>query len=455
MVSDHLYCDVCGSEYQIVPDFDPEIENSIAISMSEVSEIIGKNSKEKEVTFSHSSQFKLPPLVLISLILLICSAGIYMGYSRYINSVYYRSKQAIAAVNEHDYYKAEQIYEGIRKKNPQDAFWYVKEAELNLLLKKLDEAYDLALAAIGLEENRNMAYEFLLSYLKKKENYIEMKQQLQNCPLEEIREKYWEYLVEVPSLNYESGSYNETLQLVFEKGYEGTIYYTLDGTIPTVKSLQYKTPIKLGNGTHTVTAIYENKHHLISEPIVREYIISSEIPMNPVVTPSSGIYKIAEMIEIAVEEGTRVYYTTDLSRPTEESKEYTEPIPMPLGESRYNFIAVSEKGIASGVTQRNYMLNMRTNITLEEAETILVQKLISAGHILDKNGAIKDRYGVFHYFYKFPISEADTNFYVFEEHYMENQINNPLKHFYAVDVLYGSVYKLISDGEGNFTRVEF
>ena len=135
--------------------------------------------------------------------------------------------------------------------------------------------------------------------------------------------------------------------------------------------------------------------------------------------------------------------------------EYTAPIPMPLGESRFNFIAYSETGVASSVTHRNYMLNMKTNLTMEDAEVKLVQKLISNGHILDQNGAVSDRYGVFRYFYKFSICEADINYYVFEEHYMENQINNPLEHFYAIDVLYGNVYKLISDGNGNFTRIDF
>ena len=48
MVPGHLYCDICGAEYQIVPDFEPEIENSIAKSMSEVSEIIEEDKQEKE-----------------------------------------------------------------------------------------------------------------------------------------------------------------------------------------------------------------------------------------------------------------------------------------------------------------------------------------------------------------------------------------------------------------------
>ena len=455
MDSDHLYCSICGAEYQIVPDFEPEIESSIAKSMSDISEIMEEDTQKMEDVFYDTSPPKTPSFTMIFLLILICSVFVSMGYFQYTASVNYRNKQAVAAIEEQDYYKAAEIYESIRKKNPQDAFWYMKEAEIRLQLKESEKAYHLAVNAIELEENKEMAYDFLLSYLETEENYIELKQYLQTCDFEEIRKKYWEYLEEVPALNYESGSYNETLQLVFEKGYQGTIYYTLDGTIPTINSTKYDKPVKLGNGTHIITAIYENKHGFVSQPVVWEYIVSSDTPMNPTVTPNSGIYRVAEMIEIEVEEGTRVYYTTDLSKPTTESMEYTAPIPMPLGESRFNFIAVSEKGIVSEVTQRNFMLNMKTNVTLEEAETLLVQKLISTGHILDKNGAVMDRYGVFHYFYKFPISELDINYYVFEEHYMENQINNPLNHFYAVDVLYGNVYKLIADGDGNFIRVDF
>ena len=271
---------------------------------------------------------------------------------------------------------------------------------------------------------------------------------------EEIKEKYWEYLCELPAVSKDSGSYDEAIELTFKKGFQGTVYYTLNGDIPDHKSIKYEKPIKLGNGIHILTAVYENKFGMVSEPVTFEYKITSDIPMSPIVNLASGKYTNAEMIEISIEEGTRVYYTTDLSQPTIESTEYTKPIPMPLGESRFNFIAISETGNSSSITQRNYMLNMKTNVTLEEAETLLVQKLISIGHILDKNGAVQNRYGVFRYFYKFPISEAEINYYVFEEHYMENQINNPLNHFYAVDVLDGNVYKLISDNSGNFTRVE-
>lgn len=455
MVSGHLYCDICGAEYQIVPDFEPEIEYSIAQSMSDISESIEEENTYKEdplVLPEH--KLKVPSFSLIFFLVLVCSVFVYMGYSKYTHSTNYQSKQALEAISQYDYYKAAQIYENIRKKNPEDAYWYVKEAETKLMLEENQQAYDLALLAINLDINTDIAYDFLLSYLEKEENYKEMDQYLKSCNYEEIKEKYWEYLCEVPAINYESGDYDQSLELAFQKGFQGTIYYTLDSSIPTQQSPKYETPIQLGNGTHILKVIYENKFGIVSDPVVYEYKITSDIPMTPTVNLSSGKYTNAELIEIDVEEGTKVYYTTDLTHPTQESMEYTAPIPMPLGESSFKFIAYSEKGFASGITQRNFMLNMKTNVTIEEAENLLVQKLISTGHILDQNGAVQDRYGVFRYFYKFPISETEINYYVFEEHYMENQINNPLKHFYAVDVLYGNVYKLISDENSNFTRVE-
>ena len=455
MVSGHLYCDVCGAEYQIVPDFEPEIENSIAQSMADISENLEEDrNSETESPVSNVKKYKTPSFSLIFIVVLISSAFVYLGYFKYTHSANYQSRQALHAVKEQDYYKAAQIYEQIRKNNAEDAYWYVKEAEIKLMLEKKEAAYKLAESAIKLNKNAEVAYEFLLSFLESEEKYEEMNHYLKNCDLEDVKEKYWEYLCEVPVLNYESGTYDTSLELVFEKGFQGNIYYTLDDMLPTRNSFIYEQPIKIGNGTHILRVIYENKYGILSEPVVYEYKITSATPIAPNVNLSSGNYKNAEFIEIDIEEGTKVYYTTDLTQPTQESLEYTGPIPMPLGESRFNFIAYSEQGIAGKITQRNFMLNMRTNVTLEEAEALLVQKLISTGHILDKNGAVQDRYGVFRYFYKFPISEAGFNYYVFEEHYMENQINNPLNHFYVVDVLNGNVYKLISDNNGNYTRID-
>ena len=45
---EHLYCEKCGMEIRIVPDFEPEIENSINETLSNVAEEIEDRSSKKE-----------------------------------------------------------------------------------------------------------------------------------------------------------------------------------------------------------------------------------------------------------------------------------------------------------------------------------------------------------------------------------------------------------------------
>ena len=47
----HMYCDECGAEIKIVPDFEPEIENEIDSTMSSIAGTFVKdeNNKKREV----------------------------------------------------------------------------------------------------------------------------------------------------------------------------------------------------------------------------------------------------------------------------------------------------------------------------------------------------------------------------------------------------------------------
>ena len=68
---DHLYCDICGAEYRIVPDFEPEIENSIAKSMFEISEVFEKDTHKKELKISNKRKIAVPSFTVIFLIVLL------------------------------------------------------------------------------------------------------------------------------------------------------------------------------------------------------------------------------------------------------------------------------------------------------------------------------------------------------------------------------------------------
>ena len=64
LAEDHLYCDNCGEEIRIVPDYEPEIEREINESMAtllvelaaeEIPELAGEIRKEKTEPFHGGS----------------------------------------------------------------------------------------------------------------------------------------------------------------------------------------------------------------------------------------------------------------------------------------------------------------------------------------------------------------------------------------------------------------
>ena len=106
------------------------------------------------------------------------------------------------------------------------------------------------------------------------------------------------------------------------------IYYTLDGSFPTEKSLRYTGPFTIDTTT-TVRAIAVKADYLKSEVtamrIVREWVPVSA----PEITNASGglVFNFSgETITIACAmEGVTMYYTTDGTTPTVRSQKYVGP----------------------------------------------------------------------------------------------------------------------------------
>ncbi|MGN0306835.1 MAG: chitobiase/beta-hexosaminidase C-terminal domain-containing protein [Lachnospiraceae bacterium] len=210
----------------------------------------------------------------------------------------------------------------------------------------------------------------------------------------------------------------------------------------------------VGKQTHPLRAVYKNAQDLSGR--IREWKeeITTALSPIPVVWPESGTYEQAEFITVDVPEGVQIYYTMDGTIPTRESTLYHEPIPMPLGESRFAFIAFSPQGFEGELIGREYLLNIKTGITREEAENILIQENIKKGLILDKNGALADYYGVNRYFYRYPLLIEDNHYFIFAEHYLENEINRRTGNYYAVEVMTGECFRLIVEGDEGYSLKE-
>lgn len=444
LTSDHVYCEVCGAEYQIVPDFEPELESSIARTLSDLSESIQSDSKVKPEAEKHPvSRFQWGGLLLAILLF----AGLFLLYYNSVSAILGRAGKA---EERGDYLEAAAVYAKLTQKQPQEEEWHLKEAAMYLQAGEKEEALERLLYLVSSGSESTQVYDMVLSLYLEKGRYQEMHDLLSAFDNEQLREAYGAYYASLPDSSHDSGSYDAKLEIALRGVEGGRIYYTLDGTVPGKESTLYEGPFTLGNGTHRLQAVLINPYGISSEVLVRDFEVNTPVPLAPVAEPEDGEFDSACFIEVTAEDGTRIYYTADGSLPTEKSTLYEGPIPMPLGESVFSFVACSEAGELSEVAVRNYLLNIKTGITVEEAENLLVQTLIEKGLLLDKNGALLDRYGVHRYFYEYPLLIEGNHYYIFEEHYLENEINRKTGVSYAVDVKEGDCFHLGTTDFGEY-----
>ena len=179
MVEGHLICEICGEEIRIVPDFEPEIENSITETLSTlVAEQDGGDSgktqqadtvQEEEEEEDETDLEDIPPdgrkiWVMASLILFFVVALVtYSAYAYHIQTVDYQINKAREYAGSGMYAEAIACLEAAYEKNPEEVdllfmeadYYYIQEdneAAIRVLYKviengnfpyeKVEEAYD-------------------------------------------------------------------------------------------------------------------------------------------------------------------------------------------------------------------------------------------------------------------------------------------------------------------------
>jgi hypothetical protein len=186
-----------------------------------------------------------------------------------------------------------------------------------------------------------------------------------------------------PVLSPVGETFNGSLQVSITDATTGAlIYYTLDGTTPTVSSPVYSTPITI-TATTTVQAMAVAPGYLQS-PISTESYTSSSQVVAPTFSPSGGTF--TQAISVTVSDGTTgasIYYTTDGSTPTTSSTPYTGPIAVSASETLSAIAA--ETGLTSspvvkatytistgGTTYINYPSNgfTATSLSLNNGPTV-------------------------------------------------------------------------------------
>lgn len=462
----HLYCEECGMEIQMVPDFEPEIENSIIETLSTVAEEIEDKKPKAEIkkagktrkksVFPREEQGKNGLLIsLVTFITVTVTAAFIAVFLYHQYSVTYQIEQARKCAETQNYEEAVIYLEKARALKEDAADIVLMESNYYYQMGKKQKASDVLIGLVEREEltyeDKERAYEGIVVIYDEEGKYEEINSLLKACGDTDIINHFQQYMAMTPEFSQESGNYDEVITLKISANTAGRIYYTLDGSNPDENSEVYTAPLFLESGEYQLAALFVNDYGIKSELARGWYVIHLVVPDPPELFLYSGNYHVPAQIEVVVPEGGTVYYTTDGTNPTKDSLKYTGPIQMPLGKTNFKFITISDEGVSSEIISRSFDLSLDTDVTVNRAVDIVMKALFDRRVLSDLQGHAHEIQGKYVFQYERIEEISDLGYYYILSEYVEseNGSQEATGRLYAVEVYTGAPNRLIylEDGQ--------
>ncbi len=466
----HMYCDNCGTEINFVPDFEPEVENEINATLSGVADELNKDERiEEERRKKNKKLFDLfrakSHLIIISaviIVVLILAATIIYSFSGKTAFSYMRAAES--KKNSGDMNAAiETLIEG-NKLFPSNSDIIFRLSDYYLEIDDKEKAVEvlkmITETALFPTETVSNAYESIISIYKQSSDYSGIAEVLNDNSDEvatALREKY---IPTTPTIQPASGEFDDYVTITIEDTNESgscKIYYTVNGEDPDINSILYENEIVIDStGEYTIKAVSVNDYGIASAVVTREYGIVDGLPAAPEILEPSGDYNQNTMIVAVAEEGCTIFYTTDGSDPTTESKQYIAPITRPVGTSHYKFVAINAAGEMSEIVERDYHLVFTRLISTEQATAAVISTLVRLDYLLDSSGKVRGIDGYHTYLYNSVIEiEGAGEYYCIVEYHTNNDGSSaPTGLLYAVNTHDGSVNRLGYDSSGKYTLLK-
>lgn len=385
-----LYCEKCGHGIQIVPDYNPELEERIAKTLEKlVHEEFGnyRANEQQEKTKIHMDK-KQAAGILCATGLCLLAFGMMLGtHVKHLNSYEYQFTKAVEYAHKKD--KTQEAMDAYEKVLELDKSSYdicISLADIFEQQKKYDLAETCLLTAIERAPADIDTYRKLIDVYEENNKYDKITELLEHCDNQDIRMAFAAYNISEPTVNLKEGNYEDSLTLVLKTDTRETIYYTLDGSEPTLNSSVYRKPITLEEGKYILRAIGVNTKGMISTELKKEYNIQLEVPLPASVFPDGGEYTEPTDILVEVAVGNTAYYTLDGSTPSKNSIKYTKPVPMRLGQSVFSCIVYGANGKVSEVVRKEYNLNLNTTYEAPEAISTVRNIMLNTGETYDLEG---------------------------------------------------------------------
>lgn len=411
---DQVVCPECGAEVQIVPDYNPledvlarEVRGSVegatrqiqtddirryrrensaqnvnatrVISQGEIERIRGdrrngtsrtkaqgerrgtgelrrqsRQSRQKRLEAAKRKRRNL--LITLCILLALIIIGIIVVYQ---NSYTGMIRKGYNAIQTRDYVAAEKYFDRAVVKDKARPEAYIGHAEIYIDQDDLEGAEEVFLNAIETQPTNISLYQAAIDFYMDTEQPEKISILLRDCEDESVLRAVEDYVSYAPEFSPKEGIYSEVQEISITSETDGEIYYTLDGTDPTMETgTKYTEPILLeSEGETEIRAIAVNNKGIPSAVVSSTYTIEFPTVDAPAVAPSTGQYTEPQQITITVPEGYTAYYTMDGTTPTTASTQYTGPVTMPENtQTIFNAILVNNNnGKATEVTTRNYI----------------------------------------------------------------------------------------------------
>ena len=450
LLDGRLYCEHCGGEVNLVPEFEAEIEQSMAESIQGIAEEV---AEEKEVIIA-SEKMKNGVLfflvaVFFSIVVFTVSTFVSGGMTIWKYSTFFQEKLVDQYLKEEAYEEAIAYMNSVIEKDPDNVKYQFKLSEIYKQQSNTDKTLEIYKNIVEnpkyTMDEQITAVEYIIKHYAAQENYQRIAEYLETLQDENIRLAFMEYLPGTVEFNRPEGTYATMITLKLSTDGIGTIYYTTDGTEPNESSQVFQNTIFLEPGDNVISAVFINDYGVASPVITKNYFIESRKVSPPEVLTYSGTYNCPVKIQIASSSDSTVYYTDNGSIPNSNSKKYTGEFYIPAGKSVYKFVAIGYTGDVSDIVTRNFQVTLDTSMTEEDAKALLVKyQEEKLGVIADNAGYIpQDETHIYIYEYLYPMTvEVGVDCYYFAE--VSRDITTMEQHrtnkYFGVNIRTGDIY---------------
>ncbi|MEI9978450.1 MAG: chitobiase/beta-hexosaminidase C-terminal domain-containing protein [Edaphobacter sp.] len=167
-----------------------------------------------------------------------------------------------------------------------------------------------------------------------------------------------------PTFNPSAGTYSSAQQVILsDTTPSAVIYYTTDGSTPSISSSVYSSPINV-SASETLKAIATAPGFGTSAVASAAYTINVVVPP-PTISPAGGTYTTAQSVTLSeTNASATIYYTTDGSTPTTSSTVYNPSNPIQVGSGTTTVTAIAAVGSAvSTPASASYTINLGPSLS--------------------------------------------------------------------------------------------